>query len=406
MITGDKYAYVWPLSENIPISVLGGSGDAEGVSAAAYDPKNRFMVTGSFDGSLRLWRRDMNSAWKMVSEAKAHKYSVSALAVAEGGLVATTDEIAKDVALWSVDENRLVRKWDKSGIGSSQIFAFYFNRDASTIHVTGRFDGFNSRSDVDINRMVGVAGLDVATGDQKPQPWRYDENFVAATSDSSERWVAISSTNGWLSLLDFRTGAHIARIVLGKGAMSLVIDESNRFDTTDLSEIGSLYWSFSDDPIRLQSIDLTMRDYFEPRLLPRLLACRASSPISCDQSFRQVRDLAALNRIQPGVRILSVVRGERPDEAVVTVEASAVDDKTEPNGKTHTDTYDLRLFRDGVLVGQWPEAADGSDEIGVWRQRNSSRARSRFENRNSRLCCQAAHWWAEGKRPLHGLCVQ
>ncbi len=104
-----------------------------------------------------------------------------------------------------------------------------------------------------------------------------------------------------------------------------------------------------------------MRDYFEPRLIGREL----QNP----ELVRPVPDVASLNRLQPIVRVLSAGGGATLDEAVVRVQASAVDDNSAPNGKTRTDAYDLRLFRDGELVGQWPEASDGSDEIGAWRQR-------------------------------------
>ena len=56
-----------------------------------------------------------------------------------------------------------------------------------------------------------------------------------------------------------------------------------------------------------------------------------------------------------------------PDTVLVRSTASPAEDKTQPNGKTHTDVYDVRLFRDGELVGR--SAEEGSDEIGAWRAR-------------------------------------
>ena len=47
---------------------------------------------------------------------------------------------------------------------------------------------------------------------------------------------------------------------------------------------------------------------------------------------------------------------------MVTVEASEKRDDTQKNGKTKTGVYDVRLFRDGQIVGQWPEPRGG---IGV-----------------------------------------
>jgi len=43
----------------------------------------------------------------------------------------------------------------------------------------------------------------------------------------------------------------------------------------------------------------------------------------------------------------------------VEVEALGKKDPTQPNRKTETAAYDLRLFRNGQLVGQWPAPEHG-----------------------------------------------
>ena len=117
-----------------------------------------------------------------------------------------------------------------------------------------------------------------------------------------------------------------------------------------------------------------MRDYYEPQLLPRLLACHEAEasgvdPKACTKAFKPVRPLAELNRIQPEVRIAKVERGGSSDEALVTVEVSGKKDPTQKNKKTETAAYDLRLFRNGQIVGQWPEpkgGMGGAEDIGQW----------------------------------------
>ncbi|MGF9765114.1 hypothetical protein AAII07_59750, partial [Microvirga sp. 0TCS3.31] len=69
----------------------------------------------------------------------------------------------------------------------------------------------------------------------------------------------------------------------------------------------------------------------------------------------------------------------------------AVEDASQKNGKTRTDVYDLRLFRNGQLVGQWPEpqsSAAGPEDLTAWRQQarvplpaGSSKAVHTFEVR-------------------------
>ena len=115
----------------------------------------------------------------------------------------------------------------------------------------------------------------------------------------------MATSSGWVSILDYRTGERIARILLQGAGDTVAIDEFDRFDPTDIEQVNSLYWNFSDDPLRLYSLDITSRDYFEPRLIPKLLACRVTG--NCPNL--KVRPLALLNRVQPGAEVLPVERG-------------------------------------------------------------------------------------------------
>jgi len=65
-----------------------------------------------------------------------------------------------------------------------------------------------------------------------------------------------------------------------------------------------------------------------------------------------------LNRVQPGVRIASVLAGGEPDVVRVSVDVAAAEGRfgREDGGRLiRTGVYDVRLFRDGHLVGRWPE---------------------------------------------------
>jgi hypothetical protein len=153
-----------------------------------------------------------------------------------------------------------------------------------------------------------------------------------------------------------------------------VVAPNGRFDTSELDKESPLYWIVDDRPLKPLPAEIFMRDYYEPRLLPRLLACESAEskdPDACEKAFKPVGDLSRLNRIQPDVKILEVRRGASADEAIVKVEAMDKKDKTQPNGKTYTKAYDLRLFRDGQLVGQWPEpkgSIGGPENLDGWRQ--------------------------------------
>ncbi|MBZ9700532.1 MULTISPECIES: caspase family protein [unclassified Mesorhizobium] len=195
-----------------------------------------------------------------------------------------------------------------------------------------------------------------------------DRGRYFMTSSESEPSVTIFETDGGTQLAKiFRYGPH-------EWAMT---DSVGQFDAGDLSQLEGVNWLMPDDPLRPLSPDVFMRDYFEPNLLGRLLACHEAEASgknanACAEAFKPVRPLASLNRIQPDVRIVSVKAGPTPDVALVEVEASGKVDATQPNGKTSTGVYDVRLFRDGQIVGQWPEPKDNAaamvgDDLAAWR---------------------------------------
>jgi len=91
-----------------------------------------------------------------------------------------------------------------------------------------------------------------------------------------------------------------------------------------------------------------MRDYYKPRLLPLVLA---------DEELKPLRPLASLNRVQPLVKVKKI-EGKAIGLTQVTVEAMSVrsDVQKDASGSNvESGVYDVRLFRDGQMVGQWPE---------------------------------------------------
>src|SRR5204863_790217 len=60
-------------------------------------------------------------------------------------------------------------------------------------------------------------------------------------------------------------------ITLANGTWT-VVSPDGRFDTQDVESIDGVHWIATDAPMQPLPIDIFMRDYYEPRLLPRILA--------------------------------------------------------------------------------------------------------------------------------------
>jgi hypothetical protein len=116
-----------------------------------------------------------------------------------------------------------------------------------------------------------------------------------------------------------------------------VVAPDGRFDTSELDGASALHWIVDDDPMRPLPLEIFMRQYYTPRLLPRLLA---------GEKLPQLANIAALNRVQPEVTI----RKLEPDAKHAGRLRATVSVKSQTNRGQASGARDLRLFRDGQLV--------------------------------------------------------
>ena len=167
------------------------------------------------------------------------------------------------------------------------------------------------------------------------------------------RYVIAASDDGTSRTWDAATGGELAALLSFDENGWAVTDTSGRYDTSDPGNESDrsppISWVVGDQPNRALPLEIFMRNYYEPRLLPRLLA---------GDKFPELPSLADLNRVQPGVKVTAVKQGRLPDFAEVTVEVMPAEGQFQRDGRVvtrTTDVYDLRLFRSGQLVGQEPE---------------------------------------------------
>jgi WD40 repeat protein len=209
-------------------------------------------------------------------------------------------------------------------------------------------------------------------------------SFDSLEVSADEAFAYSRHQDGAIRIWDLRSRALFAILQTGENANDwLVVDPSGRFDSGALDNGAPFSWVVSDDTFNPLPPEIFMRDYFEPRLLPRLLACHEAEkarPGACAREFKPVRPLASLNRSQPEVKIVSVEPEARAaDEVVVTVEVRGVERSYGAAGQAKTwqsGVYDLRLFRDGQLVGQGPdvrepeplEALEPEADVARWRE--------------------------------------
>ncbi|MDQ3806141.1 MAG: caspase family protein, partial [Acidobacteriota bacterium] len=159
--------------------------------------------------------------------------------------------------------------------------------------------------------------------------------------------VLTRSLDNAVRLYEAATGRVVAHLLNFENGDWVVADAEGRFDTNNLESIRGLHWVSPDDPLRTLPLEIFTRDYYEPRLLARLLA---------GETFRPIRSLAELNRAQPSVHITDIRRkggGELVDVTVEVAKGSAAFQRG-ARRLQESGVHDLRLFRDGQLVGHAP----------------------------------------------------
>jgi WD40 repeat protein/uncharacterized caspase-like protein len=157
------------------------------------------------------------------------------------------------------------------------------------------------------------------------------------------RLLLTSGLDGFERIYEVATGRELCRFITRADGSWVVVDPEGRFDASDLDEIQGVHWLAPEDPLKPLPLEIFMRDYYEPRLLARILSGERLAP---------VRALNEVKRAQPVVHIRSVEpAADSPGTARVVVE---VERPADGSG-----VYDLRLFRNGQVVGSQP--AEGGE---------------------------------------------
>ncbi|WP_432729955.1 caspase family protein [Variovorax sp. W6] len=154
-------------------------------------------------------------------------------------------------------------------------------------------------------------------------------------------------------------GAALGKSAFGDQAVWLFTDGRGRFDTYDPEGAASAYWVMRDDPMRALDPELFMRDYLEPRLLPRLMECKAEEarrPEACTEAFASIRPVDTLNRARPDIEFLGVEPG--PNNTVtVRLRVFSTQETAKPantDSRRSSGAFDLHLRLNGQLVARRP----------------------------------------------------
>lgn len=154
------------------------------------------------------------------------------------------------------------------------------------------------------------------------------------------------------------TGEPLGSLAFGDDDRWVFTDGRGRFDTYDPEGHASAYWVMQDDPMRALDPEQFMKDYFEPRLMARLMECKLESerrPEACSEAFTPIRPVDALNRARPEVEFLAVMPDPSSSDTVtLRLRVSGLPSQASDQALRASGAYDLHVRRDGQLVSRLP----------------------------------------------------
>ena len=189
-------------------------------------------------------------------------------------------------------------------------------------------------------RMLLVSGEQVLLWDTASgRRIKFDASPIAAEGVSFSpdgTLLAIAEANGSVSLWDISGGPsdlrRLARLITFDDGDWAVVADDGRYDASDPADLPGLSWVMPDEPTEPVPVSIFFREYYEPGLLPRLLAGEALPPVP---------SIADVDRGQPRVEVSAINPGDE-GHVNVTVDVSRA---------AATGVGDVKLFRDGRLVG-------------------------------------------------------
>jgi hypothetical protein len=197
---------------------------------------------------------------------------------------------------------------------------------------------------------------------------------VTSLAIGSDGIIYSGDDAGAVLLWDVNTGVELAALFAPDVNDWVIMDSKGRFDTNNLDEIKGVSWVFPDEPFRALAPEIFMRDYYKPKLLSRVLS---------GERLPDIRALSDLNRAQPHVEVIKVEPENEGEFVSVAVKVTGTRSEAQKDGSgryLESGAVDLRVFRDGQLVGQWPEVSEGAEtsaarvgsvaELESWRNRH------------------------------------
>ncbi len=330
------------------------------VSSVRFSPDGKTLASVSRLNTVNLWNIGDVAEPKILRTFEVTMGTFSVVYSPNGNTLASTDWFTPNIHLWDVKSGA---KLQTLKAHSKEISSLSFSVDGKKLVSKSKDKAVEIWDVLSGNLLESLNAAEPGTKKNLPELFEGPPGARVDNLDASEKLVALTPAAegvfpNKIVLFDRRTEKELCTLIALDDSGWVVITPEGRFDTTeDLTDINVLHWRIPEEPLTPFPLEVLMRSHYEPNLLTRILRCNELN--NCDREFKPLPSIADINRVQPKVAIQEIRPGaDVPGSVDVTVEVENVTDDVSvfaPDGtmkkRLSSGVFDLRLFRDGQLVG-------------------------------------------------------
>lgn len=348
LISGSKDHTVrtWDVETGAQLKTFTGS--TSYIFSIAVSRDNKYLAAVGDDTNARVW--DMSTT-QLLRTFEGHKAQVNSVAFSPNGNVLATGTNTSAIKLWEIAAGREIRTLTEDRMNlDSPVTSLAFSGDGKLLASGGwnELRLWNVEKGVEVN----LASNDPVTRLREvlaviPGLFRGDKSNPVSPD---HRLQIRSNQDGMIKLLNLTTGTELPALIAFDKNDWINVFPDGRFDTNkSLDRIDGLHWALTSEPLKPWPLEIFMRDYYEPRLVSRILK---------GEKLQKLPSIAELNRNRAQIVKIEVMAGapdaETVDVAVWVLSTPGICLRDGKDLPCESGVYDLRLYRDGQLVQQSP----------------------------------------------------
>ncbi|MEM9385002.1 MAG: hypothetical protein AAGA68_08055 [Pseudomonadota bacterium] len=312
------------------------------VFSAAFSPDGRRLGMRESPGGFNPFRRGAESRVVVLDTSSWRELFSKSVKGGELGYASNKLVFSGDSGSLAIVEEQSIKVWELASgrmrwelpVGDASLSDFIFRPTSNVLTIT-------------TSRSLQHWDLD---SDSVRRSTQYTDFWGNLSYSATGRLLALGGAENRIRVFDVDADMELGSVVVPNDEDWLAVTPEGHFDSRWLEDIEEVHWVLSDEPLRSRPLELYMREYYEPQLLPKLVA---------GESLVAVPPLHNRNRALPVVTI---------DEAVVIgqgkarIKVSVREASTVVGGREYrSGGAALRLFRDHRLVAYAPAGLGNLD---------------------------------------------